>query len=90
MKQPAWQAFEREGKGRNAKRDGRARREGGRETPRVFLAPKTPFPKTPFPFPFKLLPRRLCMKRIPAESSPVFAFQGRQVFTENMGRNISL
>ena len=28
------------------------------------------------------------MKRIPTESSLVFAFQGRQVFTEDMGTNI--
>ena len=39
-------------------RKGRGR-ELGRETTRVSLAPKTPFPKAPFPFRFKRLPRRL-------------------------------
>ena len=34
---------------------------GARETPRVSLAPKTPFP-----FPFKRLPRRLALRRLEA------------------------
>ena len=54
-------------------RKGRGRgRELGRETsraPLVSLAPKTPFPKTPFPFPFKRLPRRLCLE-LPKRCNP--------------------
>ena len=65
--QPAWQTFEKEGKGSFGREEGG--REGGRERVRgkvrLGFPPSSSVlrvsltPKTPFPFPFKRLPRRL-------------------------------
>ena len=67
---PAWQAFEREGKGAGglgkavlgASETRGAREEGGRENfpPSLLARPsRFAFRVSPFPFPFKRLPRRL-------------------------------